>query len=109
MAERFTPGPWTVVGNGKKVKPMPRDQYFNPIVEVYPALLWNAEKGNWGKENSDETKANARLIAAAPDLYEALQEVLDVINAMRPTRSLVAATLKGRAVLSKAHPTQGDE
>jgi hypothetical protein len=53
MSEKFTPGPWRVV-NG--------DQIRSAIHQI--ARAWMMRGG--------EGKANARLIAAAPDLYEAL-------------------------------------
>ena len=50
----------------------------------------------------NEAFANAHLIAAAPELYEALEAMRDEIGRMKPTPSLVAVTLTANAALAKA-------
>lgn len=57
--EAHTPGPWRVNAGFARVEVPDRDA---PICE----LLWPTEL-----RSEDETRANARLIAAAPDLLEA--------------------------------------
>lgn len=60
----------------------------------------------YGSVPVDEAKANARLIAAAPDLYEALQGLIDAL----PSAEEMAATgqvegpglVAARAALAKA-------
>lgn len=62
MNVKFSPGPWVVkngrciYGNGDFIKP------FVASVE--------------DDHNDAETAANARLIAAAPDMYHALQDLI---------------------------------
>jgi len=62
---KYTPGPWIV-------------NPFNAWVELpgvnapICAMLWRTEL-----RSEDETLANARLIAAAPELVEALREFVD--------------------------------
>jgi len=64
---KFTPGPWDhdsgMYGNGKAYHSI-----FSPdeiiIAEFNPLSVTNPEQG----------RANAALIAAAPDMYEALEE-----------------------------------
>lgn len=79
----FTPGPWrveadpchfdtmsTVVGGATKP------------VEHTPTYLWQqmqVEVGGWAAVQEQE--ANARLIAAAPDLYEALRHAVGNLRA----------------------------
>jgi len=48
--------------------------------------------------STEEDYANANLIAAAPDLLEALQEVVKVLD----SAGREAATLKAKAAISKA-------
>lgn len=71
-AHKHTPGPWAVVGDGSRVKPEPVDLFFQPIADVNAEIRW--ENGNWVRKGNVE--ANARLIAAAPDLLAALEMAL---------------------------------
>lgn len=50
-------------------------------------------------------EANANLIAAAPDMYEALKEMIDVCN-RDPfiAQDITIALIKAKAVLNKANP-----
>ena len=63
------------------------------------------EEGGYDCPPLEEAKANARLIAAAPDLVEALRDllvcpaILDELNGDSETNNAVA---KARAALSKA-------
>ena len=81
MSKPFTPGPWIA-------------EYQGPESEDAYAIL--TEKG-WGRElpwiasvlgtnvsvkDPAEIAANAHLIAAAPDLYEALKNTLAVIKCL---------------------------
>jgi hypothetical protein len=85
---KATPGPWKRVLNK-----------FGESVLVQPAtdrtlfLLDDGETTDW---DADETEANARLIAAAPELYEALQEAVVYSEAEFPW------TVRARAALAKA-------
>lgn len=69
-APGFTPGPWRVAGADKN------------FVEQY--VVHNGEE-LWGPYVADcsmldEGAANANLISASPDMYEALKETLDVLS-----------------------------
>ena len=59
----FTPGPW--VAMGKAVYEATR----------YREILWVGD--NTWIASDEEKKANARLIAAAPAMYEVLQELAE--------------------------------
>lgn len=66
---KHTPGPWKFIGEVSEVRtvtPDPTSQYGNgtPIVSF----------SEWDL-NSKEKQANARLIAAAPELLDALRAV----------------------------------
>ncbi|WP_127812463.1 hypothetical protein [Bordetella avium] len=66
MTTKHTPGPWKCQlaksGSGRLQVSGPRGEQI--------AILWRSSK--------ETTEANARLIAAAPDLLEALEEAIDL-------------------------------
>ena len=70
-----TPGPWVVGGPYPKItvcQPAPFDDPWTPIAEVWPSQ---------DHEASDEVKANAHLIAAAPTMLKVLAyDVIQLAN-----------------------------
>jgi len=63
----FTPGPWekkgnTIFGNGRRICDL--------------LILYDGDWQPW----AEEQEANAHLIAAAPRLYEAAQEMITALN-----------------------------
>jgi hypothetical protein len=87
---RFTPGPWLVDPMCAQVNAPAKGML--PVAQ----MLWPTDE-----RTEAETEANARLIAAAPDLYEALVELVqlyDVDQAIFPRPGYAAA----RAALAKA-------
>jgi len=85
----FTPGPWRVGGNSG----------FVNQIQIEPAIGCAYGAGY-------EVKANARLIAAAPDLLEALEFMLSVFNETYPDvaddEEDREAWAKARAAIRKA-------
>ena len=75
---KWTPGPWKIGG----------PTGFVNQISIYPAIgiVYGA---------GQEIAANARLIAAAPDLVEALQDLCDTLGECGMTE-------KARAALAKA-------
>ncbi len=71
----FTPGPWHAGDN-------------HGCRQIKAKKSGEHKQGQWyyevactpGLSDDDEDKANARLIAAAPDLYEALREAHGVLR-----------------------------
>ena len=67
---KHTPGPWTMHPRGKD----------GAEVRATASVAWCGSAWTLGSENqvirADEAQANARLIAAAPDLLAACEEFL---------------------------------
>ena len=97
METKFTPGPWTV-------EPV-RDNNGKPYATSYEAWVFVEPSvcGLWAKEGC--TLADAHLIAAAPELYEALSEFVAVCDAAPPVEfinEIGRVVVKARAALKKA-------
>lgn len=80
MPGRFTPGPWKVVRSSTGWVSINDER--GKIADIEP---WRSAR-----------EANARLIAAAPDLYDALEEACDMLD------RLGHLSAEYRAVLTKA-------
>lgn len=93
MKPKHTPGPWHVYLNAKK--PMVRANSKRMIMQIIPHP-GDAPIGNY---YSDEDMANARLISAAPDMLEALNEVCEQLREYDPKNE---ALKKGWSVIAKA-------
>lgn len=70
---KHTPGPWTR-GWGNFVY---QGAKFNP--QQMGRLIATCEPSSRTQKDWDQVFANARLIAAAPDLLEALEDLLDAV------------------------------
>lgn len=67
METKHTPGPWEAIGN------LVRSPLYQP--DGLPKGMQIAEcKDGYSQPFTEEAKANARLIAAAPELLEAAKE-----------------------------------
>jgi hypothetical protein len=65
MNVKFSPGPWAIDGNAN---------YLDVINgEGRIAMIDDSRSTGW---NTPTVNANARLIAAAPDMYHALQDLI---------------------------------
>ena len=83
---KFTRGPWAVNPIRAQVDAMPS---MIPVCQ----LLWPTDE-----RTESETEANAHLISAAPDLYDALAELLDSVDGVPcgPEKICRAALAKAR-------------
>jgi len=92
--ECFTPGPWKIRMSGS----VGTDRML--IASVYPME----------DERPEENAANARLIAAAPDLLAALQELADDIadrfdmDSPSTNPGMKSAVKQARAAIARALP-----
>ena len=82
-----TPGPWVVLQN-----PMSHDCITSDDCRI-------CDMPRWDDEYAEEETANARLIAAAPDLLEALQAIEKY---MRADFDDMPMSGKARAAIAKA-------
>jgi hypothetical protein len=87
---KHTPGPWKVA---KPQKSHANGKLMYGIVG--PEIV--ADYEDWGF-----TEANARLIAAAPDLLEVLSEVVKFWDSIVPTDCINDMHIKARAAIARA-------
>lgn len=90
---QFTPGPWHV---GMKPGPIVYGPQGEQVANMHVAML-----------DQDEHKANARLIAAAPDLLETLKHLRAEIRAVikfdvKKHYSLIVADVAADKAIAKA-------
>lgn len=98
-AAQFTPGPWEVGKN----------RFLQPVIRARNSyVVATAEVDFGGCERSSEKddalrtrEANARLIAAAPELYEAL-EVIAGCGAVDVSNTAIVVGNKANVVLQQA-------
>ncbi len=94
-AGEHTPGPWA--NSGADVKSGNPDEWI--YGGQYRARIAKVQFGlNYGQDIAAETAANARLIAAAPDLLEALVEMERAFGA----ECSGGPAVRARAAIAKA-------
>lgn len=109
---KHTPGPWQVVGT-------PFNEGFTVLAQPHPALRGFTKCVAYvGDKATEENEANARLIAAAPDLFRELDmqvrncpvcrgegfavDVFDILTQEAPyEKKSCGRCASARAVLSK--------
>lgn len=86
MNASHTPGPWEAIGN------LVRSPMYQP--EGLPKGIQVAEcRDGYFRPHTEEAKANARLIAAAPELLQILREAratFEMWKDVAPAKSLCA-------------------
>lgn len=114
MSERkWTPGPWEYVPGTEYHGPYVSGPLGGDVCDCYamsnPAALSVRNGGSsqpiW--HQAERADANARLIAAAPDLYEALEAMVAAFKVYvghesDPPQDEIDAMKAGRAALAKA-------
>jgi hypothetical protein len=71
-----TPGPW-VVSKAKPTKTRGIDVLANAgTAHIVASIYQPAAIGDWNIQQIEQSRANARLIAAAPAMYEALKQIV---------------------------------
>lgn len=109
--QKFTPGPWTLCRTTDGGKTVAFHVAADPHGSLHPVVEYREGK----VRAPEEIEANARLISAAPELYEALKELAAAydnydggsISEKRISRAIEAAD----AALTKARGdvNRGDE
>jgi len=108
MKTQFTPGPWHRT-------PM-QDTIWDCTQDIQIARISDLPSDERGKSNWMQEQANARLIAAAPELLEALQGIIDYAEneamalgdlkdsdiAEAQASAVVVACCKARAAIAQA-------
>jgi len=96
-ADRFTPGPWRAHF---------KEAYFVTGPDLgRVAMMMNLKgaHGLGGRRSGDESAANCRLIAAAPDMLEALRAIVqELLDDEDITSAQQIARHAGRAAIAKA-------
>ena len=90
METKHTPGPWEAIGNLVR-SPMAKD-LGSGVMLAECADRW------FQKVNSEEAKANARLIAAAPEQNKALIDLLELVEEL----DCLAAANDPRAIAARS-------
>ena len=98
MSDKHTKGLWWVMKRTSR----PLDDYYvltgKDRVTGKPIDIASL---NWLLESDEECRANADLIAAAPDLLNALENAVKALNSGNGVKQLKAAE-NARAVITKA-------
>jgi hypothetical protein len=90
-AAAHTPGPWVFVQDGLTlVRGVSDDDCHQVVADCASDFMTNAE-----------CEANARLIAAAPDMLKALHKMVNAVGS-RPTISVDEADAIAKAAIAKA-------
>lgn len=91
MSDRHTPGPWFWEGGGIS-------GYTGTLFGAGDKKVFDsgAFDNMWFSRYGPEDNANARLIAAAPDLLEAVEDALPHVHNDRVTDMMRAAIAKAR-------------
>ena len=96
MQDKYTPGPWEAMGTWVR-SPMHQPEGLPRGVQIAEC------RDGYFLPFTEEAKANARLIAAAPELLEALVEALAFCEANTYGGDDTAALIvKARAAIAKA-------
>ena len=96
MTAQHTPGPWTWKEGQHSITRSWNNKDHQVAFVDYRKLTWHEDSNCAGRESG----ANARLIAAAPDLLESLQGFIQGAEAMGWN------TDKARAAIAKATGVQ---
>ena len=98
MNTKFTKGPWSI-NDGSNHKYLKGKITCNDEIDGLETVIVDGPNGYYGE---DVRKANAHLIAAAPELYEALDKLANGYVGNAWDVGLQPRLKKARAALSKA-------
>lgn len=105
---KHTPGPWSF--NGRVIKRDYRHIGLSADAgETIAAVTGGKTSGPFFVEDDNECIANARLIAAAPDLLDALYEIVAGDPYCQSSAGVIARAAISKATSAEASAKQGDE
>lgn len=79
---KHTPGPWEIIGKTTVqggplfIESICKDEHVGPICEIRSNLKYPG----CSQEDANGRNANARLIAAAPELLETLKKCVEIMS-----------------------------
>lgn len=89
---KFTPGPWSLLFNDKT----------KVVLEQQGVAVFVADTYAGFTKSEEEQKANAALIAAAPEMYEALADIAENCGNRGCSETCAEADCKICEILKKA-------
>lgn len=99
----YTPGPWERIGATRVWKTGKNGGAIAIIAEPHCIMSNDIHAVDIGSKRWDEAMANARLIAAAPEMLEALQFAMELIDRAYSGGKLnPGCTIKTGKAISKA-------
>lgn len=107
-----TPGPWVVNGKVREVGADGGEKHRLYCADIVLGAEWRGYVASVQSCDHidgitrEEAEANARLIAAAPDLVKALEEAIDVFEGMNDDEINVELLPRLRAALASAREVQ---
>lgn len=113
---KHTPGPWKITESANAIVVMGPNAQHVVIIPLFKEYAWSKEE--WEGLNLEEKNkvsiANARLIAAAPELLEVIREAVDsaereMAKGRKASPGLATWLEKARAALAKARADEGKE
>lgn len=90
--QKFTPGPWSLLFNDKT----------KVVLEQQGVAVFVADTWAGFTKSEEEQKANAALIAAAPEMYEALADIAENCGNHGCSETCAEADCKICEILKKA-------
>lgn len=99
---KFTPGPWEAA-QADSPKYMSAVHFLYANKGIGTVALVGKDHAIVGDADLDVQNANANLIAAAPELYAALERAVDALASLRgELEPPLTQVVRGRAALAKA-------
>ena len=98
--DKHTPGPWNA-----SLEAFDNDGMQETVIEAIRGQASVAVALDFGPENIEWRPANAKLIAAAPDLLDACRKIVAAFDALAPSSAARAAPMginAARAAIAKA-------
>lgn len=94
MSEKFTKGPWRLDDDNELINDVGSVKIYSPFMEGF----------KWTGAEYHEAIANMHLISAAPELYDALKDIVEQWDTpnWKLTESTSVFIEKARAALRKA-------